>query len=103
MGKDKFKSKSTMSREDLIAYLETVLAGLRQGSLILDNEERPLILRPSDSIEAELEIKQKSDKEKLELKLSWAPNKMQPLIQVAAPVNASIPPSNLLGDEEKKK
>lgn len=92
MGKDKFKSKSTMSREDLIAYLETVLAGLRQGSLILDNEERPLILRPSDSIEAELEIKQKSDKEKLELKLSWAPNKMQPLIQVSP-----------MGDEAKKK
>lgn len=92
MGKDKFKSKSIMTREDLITYLETVLTGLRQGSLILDNEERPLILRPSDSIEAELEIKQKSDKEKLELKLSWAPNKMQPLIQV-----------NPLGDEAKKK
>lgn len=92
MGKDKFKSKSTMTREDLITYLETVLTGLRQGSLILDNEERPLILRPSDTIEAELEIKQKSDKEKLELKLSWAPNKMQPLIQVSP-----------MGDEAKKK
>lgn len=92
MGKDKFKSKSTMTREDLITYLETVLTGLRQGSLILDNEERPLILRPSDTIEAELEIKQKSDKEKLELKLSWAPNKMQPLIQV-----------HPMGDEAKKK
>lgn len=103
MGKDKFKSKSIMSREDLIAYLETVLAGLRQGTLILDSEERPLILRPSDSIEAELEIKQKSDKEKLELKLSWAPNKMQPLTPVAPQPQAPVLPSSPLGDEAKKK
>jgi amphi-Trp domain-containing protein len=41
MGKDKLKSKTVMTRDDLAAYLETILAGLRQGSLILDNEERP--------------------------------------------------------------
>lgn len=99
MGKDKLKSKTTMTRDELAAYLETVLAGLKQGALILDNEERPLILRPSDVIEAELEIKQKSDKEKLELKLSWAPNKQQPLTPVAAPILSSDP----AGDEAKKK
>lgn len=103
MGKDKLKSKTTMTRDDLVAYLETVLAGLRQGALVLDNEERPLILRPSDSIEAELEIKQKSDKEKLELKLSWVPNKMQPLTPVAAHLEAPVLPSNPPGDEAKKK
>lgn len=99
MGKDKLKSKTIMTRDELVAYFETVLAGLKQGALILDNEERPLILRPSDAIEAELEIKQKSDKEKLELKLSWAPNKQQPLAQVAT----SILPSDPSGDEAKKK
>ena len=42
MGKDKLKSKNIMTRDDLVAYLETVLSGLRQGTLILDNEDRPL-------------------------------------------------------------
>lgn len=102
MGKDKLKSKNTMTRDDLAAYLETVLAGLRQGTLILDNEERPLILRPSDSIEAELEIKQKSDKEKLELKLSWVPNRMQPLSPVATQLDAPVLSSSPTGDEAKK-
>lgn len=102
MGKDKLKSKTLMTRDDLAAYLETILAGLRQGSLILDNEERPLILRPSDSIEAELEIKQKTDKEKLELKLTWAPNRLQPLTTVAAQLEAPIL-SAPGGDEEAKK
>lgn len=102
MGKEKLKSKNIMTRDDLVAYLESVLAGLRQGTLILDNEERPLILRPSDSIEAELEIKQKSDKEKLELKLSWAPNKMQPLTPVAPRPQAPVLPSSPQGDEAKK-
>ena len=103
MGKDKLKSKNTMTRDDLVAYLETVLAGLKQGTIILDNEDRPLILRPSDTIQAELEIKQKSDKEKLELKLSWTPNKMQPLTPVTAQVDAPILPSSLPGCEAKKK
>jgi amphi-Trp domain-containing protein len=103
MGKDKLKSKNIMTRDDLVAYLETVLSGLKQGTLILDNEERPLSLRPSDSIEAELEIKQKSDKEKLELKLSWVPNKMQPLTPVATQPQAPVLPSSPLGDEAKKK
>lgn len=102
MGKDKLKSKNIMTRDDLVAYLETVLLGLKQGTLILDNEERPLILRPSDSIEAELEIKQKSDKEKLELKLSWVPSKMQPLTPVATQLEAPILSSPPLGDEAKK-
>ena len=62
MGKDKLKSKSILTRDDLVAYLETMVSGLKQGSLILDNEERPLLLRPSESIEAEIEIKQKIDK-----------------------------------------
>ena len=88
MGKDKIKLKNVMTRDELASYLEAVLAGLRQGALILDSEERPLILRPSDSIEAELEIKQKSDKEKLEFKLSWAPNRMQFFTSVAAPADS---------------
>jgi len=103
MGKDKLKSKTTMTRDDLVAYLETVLTGLRQGTLVLDNEERPLILRPSDSIEAELEIKQKSDKEKLAFKLSWVPNKMQPLTSVATQLDAPVLSSNPEGAEAKKK
>lgn len=103
MGKDKFKSRNIMTRDDLAAYLETVLAGLKQGSLILDNEDRPLILRPSDAIEAELEIKQKADKEKLELKLSWVPNRMQPLAPVAAQIDAPILTQAPGSGEAKKK
>mgnify|MGYP003615391086 FL=1 len=97
MGKDKLKLKNVMTRDELASYLESILASLRQGALILDNEERPLILRPSDPIEVECEIKQKSNKEKLEFKLSWAPNRMQPLAPLAAPADA------LAADAAKKK
>ena len=103
MGKDKFKSKGILTRDDLAAYLESVVTGLRQGSIILDNEERPLILRPSDAIAAELEIKQKSGKEKLELKLSWEPGRMQPFAPAAGAQDASFVSSEPAGDEAKKK
>jgi amphi-Trp domain-containing protein len=103
MGKGKIKSKHTMTRENLAAYLENLLTGLRQGTLILDDEERPMVLRPSDPIEVEVEIKQKSDKEKVELKLTWVPNRMQPLTTVAALTEAPLLPADPMGDEAKKK
>lgn len=103
MGKGKIKSKHTMTRENLAAYLENLLTGLRQGTLILDDEERPMVLRPSDPIEAEVEIKQKSDKEKVEFKLTWVPNRMQPLVPSAALTEAPVLPAAPTGDEAKKK
>lgn len=98
MGKDKIKSKHILTRDDLVAYLETLVLGIKQGTLILDNEERPLLLRPSNAIEAEVKIKQKSDREKLELKLSWSPNRLQPLT-TTGPDDTST----ALGLEAKKK
>ena len=100
MSKGKLKSKSVMTREDLTTYLETLVAGLKQGTLILDSEEAPMVLRPSDSIEAELEIKQKPDKEKLELCLTWKPGQIQPLGAAALQTNLTSDPN---GDEGKKK
>lgn len=103
MGKGKIKSKHTMTRENLAAYLENLLTGLRQGTLILDDEERPMVLRPSDPIEAEVEIKQKSDKEKVELKLTWVPNRMQPLTTASTLTETPVLPADPTGDEAKKK
>lgn len=103
MGKDKYKSKSLMTRDELTTYLEALLAGLRHGTLILDNEERPLVLRPSDTIEAEVEIKQKGDKEKVELKLSWIPGPMQPMTQFAPTLSASSHAVDESDDAAKKK
>lgn len=103
MGKGKIKSKHTMTRENLAAYLENLLTGLRQGTLILDDDERPMVLRPSDPIEAEVEIKQKGDKEKVELKLTWVPNRMQPLTTASALTETPVLPADPTGDEAKKK
>lgn len=102
MGKDKYKSKSLMTRDELTTYLEALLAGLRHGTLILDNDERPLVLRPSDTIEAEVEIKQKGDKEKVELKLSWAPGPMQPMTQFAPTLGAPSLSADALDETAKK-
>ena len=102
MGKGKIKSKHTMTRENLAAYLENLLTGLRQGTLILDDDERPMVLRPSDPIEAEVEIKQKGDKEKVELKLTWVPNRMQQLTTASALTETPVLPADPTGDEAKK-
>ncbi len=101
MGKDKIKSRNMLTRDEVIAYLESMINGLRQGALIMDNEDRPMVLRPSDAIEAELEVKQKSDREKFSVSLSWIPNKMQPLAGITA--EAFPCGSGCVGGEDVKK
>ncbi|NCD26255.1 MAG: amphi-Trp domain-containing protein [Deltaproteobacteria bacterium] len=100
MGKDKVKSKRVLTRDALVAYLESLIGGLRQGTIILDDEEHPLLLRPSDAIETEMEIKRKSDREKVELKLSWIPNRLQPMTVPLSNPEVVFPESEL---EAKKK
>lgn len=100
MSKDKIKVKSSLPRAAVVAYLETMVSGLRQGTIILDNEDHPLLLRPSDTIETEMEIKRKSDREKVELKFSWVPNRLQPMtVPLSSPEDAFPDPER----EAKKK
>lgn len=72
-----------MTRDEAAASPETILAGLKQGSLILDSEDRPLILRPlSDSIEAELESSRRATRRRS--KLLPGAQQMQPLTHLVA-------------------
>lgn len=77
-------TRATLTREELAAHLEALLEGVRQGSVILDNEHHPLILRPSDSISMTLDCRRKGFKEYLELRLAWLPGDRHGLVHTPA-------------------
>lgn len=71
MSKTAHSSRATLTREELAAQLERLLVGVRQGSIVLDNEHHPLILRPSDAISTSIDSKRKGSRETFELRISW--------------------------------
>ena len=71
MGKQEISMEKTMTTKDVIAYLEQVVEGLKNGQLIVQKDDRILLLNPPAIMEVEVEAKQKKNKEKFSLELSW--------------------------------
>jgi amphi-Trp domain-containing protein len=71
MKKKKIEIDELMSRERVAEYLQTIAAGLRQGSIELNDDEETLTLTPPDILAVEIGGKQKKDKSKFSLELSW--------------------------------
>lgn len=77
MSKEKVSVKGLVSLDDAIASLETILDGLKTGSLLLDSENGALELRPHGDVKLKVKAKRKPAKkgkpasEELEVELSW--------------------------------
>lgn len=71
MKKKKIEIDELMSRERVADFLQTVAIGLRQGSIELNDDEETLTLTPPDILAVEIGAKQKKDKSKFSLELSW--------------------------------
>lgn len=71
MGKKDIEFKVIGSNEELADYLENLSAGLRKGTLYIEQGTQALSLAPSDELTMELSGKTKEEKQKLSIKLSW--------------------------------
>ncbi|SOB60176.1 conserved protein of unknown function [Pseudodesulfovibrio profundus] len=71
MEKKKISMKKEMACEDVIKHLETLLSELKDGRIVVKNEEETLILAPAETVSMEIEAKVKKDKRKFALKLKW--------------------------------
>lgn len=69
--KQELKAELVMSLPELTQYLEAIVEGLREGRVYLEHGGKVLGLCPGESIALELSAKQKKDREKLSLELSW--------------------------------
>jgi len=71
MSKKEVEFKGTMGRDQVVAYLENLTAGMKKGTIWVQKGEDILNLVPADRIKIELEAEEKKDKGKFSLALSW--------------------------------
>ena len=69
--KRELKAELQMAMPELVRYLEAILDGLREGKVYLEHGGEVVALNPAGTVTLEIEAKQKKDKEKLSLEVSW--------------------------------
>lgn len=72
-GKNKIQNKDTMQLKEVATYLEELTKGFKQGKIVVQQGEEFISLLPPESVQVEVEAKQKEGKEKFSLELSWVP------------------------------
>jgi amphi-Trp domain-containing protein len=80
MSKKEVKLKGVMDCNQVIAYMEDLLAGLKNGKICVQQGEQFVTLCPEQMIEMEVQATVKKGKEKFEMELTWrreeAPSEM---------------------------
>lgn len=71
MKKRKIEIEELMTRDKVADFLRKVAEGLQYGSIELKDEEESLTLSPPDIISMEIGAKQKKDKSKITMEVSW--------------------------------
>ncbi len=63
--------KGSMDFNSTLAFLEDLVASIKEKTVCIQRGEEFITLKPTDTIEMEIEAKQKKGKEKLSIELSW--------------------------------
>lgn len=71
MDKKKIALKRIMNTEDVIAWFEDLVKCFREGTIVIEQEDRELSFDLPESVFVEVEAKQKKDKVKFGLELAW--------------------------------
>lgn len=71
MKKKKIEIEEFMTREKVADFFRTLAEGLQSGSVELKDDEETLMILPPDILSVEIGAKQKKDKFKLSMEVSW--------------------------------
>jgi amphi-Trp domain-containing protein len=73
--------EAPIQREEAVSYFETVVAGLKKGSIHLRQNDEELTLTPPAQLEVKVKASRKKDKEKLSFEIVWrTPNASELMI-----------------------
>lgn len=67
----KLRFESPVGRDEVAAYFEAIVEGLRKGTLQFRQGEDSLILSPPDRVGIEVKVERKSGREKLSFEIEW--------------------------------
>lgn len=111
--KQRVEFESRMELEQVVSYLESLLDGLRSGTLHVEHESSAVTLHPHSPVKVEVEAKQKEDKESIEIEIKWYRQQTgerseefqiadtEPAAEAAAD-SAEAPIEAVSGDDESK-
>ncbi len=71
MGKNKVSIDGALELNQVTAYLEDLLNGLKAGKVHIQLGDESVSLAPSSIVDCEIEVSQKKEKEKISIQLSW--------------------------------
>ncbi|MEZ5993881.1 MAG: amphi-Trp domain-containing protein [Planctomycetota bacterium] len=63
--------EAPIQREEAVSYFETLVAGLKKGSIHLRQNDEELTLTPPAQLEVKVKASRKKDKEKLSFEIVW--------------------------------
>jgi amphi-Trp domain-containing protein len=69
--KRELKVERDMSLAELTEYLQELVNALRAGKLYVEHGSKVLSLLPAEKVKLEIEARQKKDKEKFGLEVTW--------------------------------
>ena len=71
MAKETFEFARIASPEEVAEYLTSLAAGLERGEVTLEAGKHTLHLSPAADIKLEIVVKDRDDKGKIQIELSW--------------------------------
>lgn len=74
----KIKFKNEMPREEVAAYFQALVDGVRKGELHLQQAGKQLVLQPQGELQLELKASRKDSKQRFSFELSWRTPKESP-------------------------
>ncbi|MGD9157411.1 MAG: amphi-Trp domain-containing protein [Desulfobacteraceae bacterium] len=79
MGKNSVAMEKKMSASEVVSFLESIIASLKEGKIVIQQGTQFVVLQPEDLITVEVEASQKMEKGKLSIDIKWKqPEELQP-------------------------
>lgn len=69
--KNKVASKKLVATSDLISFLENMMAGMKSRNVVIECGTDIIKMDVADEVKFEIEAKQKKEKHKISLEISW--------------------------------
>ncbi len=71
MTKNKVEAKGNVELDRAIGYLEDILEGMKSGRIVVRQGDRTVTFHPVESVEMEIEAKEKDGKQKFSVEMTW--------------------------------
>ena len=90
MSEQSIELKKVMELSNVVEYLEALVEGLKAGKVVVEKGGKYISLSPPSVMEVEIEAKQKKEKAKFALELSWKSGAVQS-VQEAIRISSEEP------------